>query len=75
MFGYQLYRSSWVKNGEAKRKLKGSAIYEDCIVELEWISSDSDTLDSGTLTILNPDGVTTLVSYRNSILNSFHILI
>lgn len=56
-------RSSWVKNGEAKCKLKGSSTYEDCIVELEWISSDSGSLDSGTLTILNPDGATTLVSF------------
>lgn len=51
-----------MKNGEAKCKLKGSSTYEDCIVELEWISSDSGSLDSGTLTILNPDGATTLVS-------------
>lgn len=54
-------RSSWVKNGDARCKLKGSLVYEDCIMELEWISSDSGTLDSGTLTILNADGATTIV--------------
>ncbi|KAJ8680209.1 hypothetical protein QAD02_015996 [Eretmocerus hayati] len=56
-------KSSWVKNGEAKCKLKGSSTYDDCIVELEWISSDSGSLDSGTLTVLNPDGATTLVQF------------
>lgn len=51
-----------MKNGEAKCKLKSSSTYHDCIVELEWISSDSGSLDSGTLVVLNPDGATTLVS-------------
>ena len=32
------------------------------MIELEWISSDSGSLDSGTLTVLNPDGATTVVS-------------
>ncbi|XP_058805378.1 tectonin beta-propeller repeat-containing protein isoform X2 [Phymastichus coffea] len=59
-------KSSWVKNGEAKCKLKGSLTYDDCVVELEWISSDSETFGSGTLTILNPDGVTTLVQFSIS---------
>lgn len=57
-------RSSWVKNSEAKCKLKGSATYEDCIIELEWISSDSGTLDFGSFTILNVDGATTLVGFK-----------
>ncbi|XP_014203430.1 tectonin beta-propeller repeat-containing protein [Copidosoma floridanum] len=56
-------KSSWVKNGEAKCKLKGSATFEECIVELEWISSDTGSLDSGTVTILNPDGATALVQF------------
>lgn len=55
-------RSSWVKNGDAKCKVKGSTSYQDCIIELEWISSDSGSLDSGTLTVLNSDKVTTIVS-------------
>lgn len=56
-------RSSWVKNGDARCKLKGSNVYEDCVIELEWISSDSGTLDAGTLTILNSDGATTMVNH------------
>lgn len=56
------YRSSWIKNGDAKCKVKGSTSYEDCIIELEWISSDNDSLDSGIVTILNSDGATTIVS-------------
>ncbi|XP_043272116.1 tectonin beta-propeller repeat-containing protein isoform X2 [Venturia canescens] len=56
-------RSSWVKNGDARCKLKGSLVYEDCVIELEWISSDSGTLDSGTLTILNADGATTIMQF------------
>ncbi|XP_034938051.1 tectonin beta-propeller repeat-containing protein [Chelonus insularis] len=56
-------RSSWVKNGDAKCKLKGSNNYEDCVIELEWISSDSGSLDSGTLTVLNADGATTIMQF------------
>lgn len=56
------HRSSWIKNSDAKCKVKGSTTYEDCVIELEWISSDSGSLDSGTLTILNSDGATTIVS-------------
>ncbi|XP_015595651.1 tectonin beta-propeller repeat-containing protein [Cephus cinctus] len=56
-------KSSWVKNGDARCKLKGSINYEDCIVELEWIGSDSGSLDSGTLTILNSDGATTKMQF------------
>lgn len=56
-------KSSWVKNGEAKYKLKNGASFEDCVIELEWISSDSGSLDSGTLTVLNPDGATTVIQF------------
>ncbi|KAK0160372.1 hypothetical protein PV328_007788 [Microctonus aethiopoides] len=59
-------RSSWIKHGDARYKLKGSNIYEDCAVELEWISSDSSTLDSGTLTVLNIDGITALMQFSVS---------
>ncbi|XP_011494826.1 PREDICTED: tectonin beta-propeller repeat-containing protein [Ceratosolen solmsi marchali] len=65
-------KSSWVKNGEAKCKLKGLSAYEDCIVELEWISSDSGSCDYGTLTILNADGVTTLVQFSISEVTCIH---
>lgn len=50
-----------MKNGDAKCKIKGSTLYEDCNIELEWISSDTGSLDSGTLIILNSDGVTSIV--------------
>ncbi|KAF7379139.1 tectonin beta-propeller repeat-containing protein isoform X1 [Vespula maculifrons] len=56
-------KSSWVKNGDARCKVKGSNMYQDCIIELEWISSDSGSLDSGTLTILNSDGATILMQF------------
>ncbi|XP_017792248.1 PREDICTED: tectonin beta-propeller repeat-containing protein [Habropoda laboriosa] len=56
-------KSSWVKNGDAKCKVKGSASYEDCVIELEWISSDSGSLDSGIVTILNSDGATTIMQF------------
>lgn len=46
--------SSWVKSIEAKfAKLADG--FDDCLIELEWLSSSG----SGTLTILNVDGVTT----------------
>lgn len=48
--------SSWVKSSEAKFA-KDADSFEDCLVELEWLSTAS--LGSGTLTILNVDGVTT----------------
>nr|XP_012138100.1 PREDICTED: tectonin beta-propeller repeat-containing protein isoform X2 [Megachile rotundata] len=56
-------KSSWIKNSDAKCKVKGSTTYEDCVIELEWISSDSGFLDSGTLTILNSDGATTIMQF------------
>ncbi|KAK0174364.1 hypothetical protein PV327_010141 [Microctonus hyperodae] len=59
-------RSSWIKHGDARYKLKGSNTYEDCAVELEWISSDNSTLDTGMLTVLNVDGITTLIQFSVS---------
>lgn len=56
-------KSSWVKNGDAKCKTKSNTSYEDCVIELEWISSDSGFLDSGTVTILNSDGATTIMQF------------
>lgn len=48
--------SSWVKSAEAKFAKNDS--YEDCLIELEWLTT-SATTGSGTLTILNLDGVST----------------
>ncbi|XP_076684983.1 tectonin beta-propeller repeat-containing peroxin 23 isoform X2 [Andrena cerasifolii] len=56
-------KSSWVKNGDVKCQVKGSTSYEDCVIELEWISSDSGSLDSGTVTVLNSDGATTITQF------------
>lgn len=58
--------SSWVKSGEAKMaKLNGQ--FEECLIELEWVSaSGGQDMDSGTLTILNPDGVTTKMQFSLS---------
>lgn len=47
--------SSWVKSVEAK--VTKNDIFEDCLIELEWLTSA--TTGSGTLTILNLDGVST----------------
>lgn len=48
--------SSWVKSVECKAA-KYNESFDDCLVELEWLSSA--TLGAGTLTVLNVDGVTT----------------
>ncbi|XP_046426690.1 tectonin beta-propeller repeat-containing protein isoform X1 [Neodiprion fabricii] len=55
--------SSCVKNGDARCQLKGSKAYQDCVLELEWISNTSGYVDSGTLTILNTDGATTMLQF------------
>lgn len=57
--------SSWVKSGEA-RAAKQFGAYEECLIELEWVTSCGSGLDSGTLTILNPDGVTTKMQFSLS---------
>lgn len=49
--------SSWVKSVEAK--VAQNDIFEDCLVELEWLTTP--TSGSGTLTILNLDGVSTKI--------------
>lgn len=60
--------SSWVKTGEAKvAKMNGQ--FEECLIELEWVSSSTGGgpgMDSGTLTIMNPDGVTTKMQFSLS---------
>lgn len=65
-------KSSWVKSGEVKAA-KPFEPFEEAIVELEWVSSSSGGVggssvpcgqsDSGTLTILAPDGVTTRMQF------------
>lgn len=57
--------SSWIKTGEAKMSRPGGN-YEECIIELEWVSSTGAGLDSGTLTVLNPDGVQTKMQFSLS---------
>lgn len=46
--------TSWVHTGEARVNL--GAAFVDCVLQLEWVES------CGTLTVLNQDGVTTMVS-------------
>lgn len=59
--------SSWTKSGEA-RVQKPGGLFEDCHIELEWVSTSSqDTASgSGTFTVLNPDGVTTKIQFSLS---------
>lgn len=47
--------SSWVKSVEAKVAVNDT--FEDCLIELEWLTTSTSA--SGTLTILNLDGVST----------------
>lgn len=49
--------TSWIKNGKAKIVRNVNALL-DCLIELEWISSSGSATGSGTLTLLNEDGVT-----------------
>lgn len=58
-------KSSWIKSGEAKAA-RPFGPFEECLIELEWVSSSGAGLDSGTLTILNPDGVTTKMQFSLS---------
>lgn len=52
--------TSWVHTGEARVSL-GSSAFVDCILQLEWVQT------TGALTILNPDGATTMVSINSLI--------
>ncbi|XP_046681571.1 tectonin beta-propeller repeat-containing protein-like [Homalodisca vitripennis] len=47
--------ASWVKTGECRCCLPGTAVYDDCILELEWVGSQAGCLDSGTLSVLTID--------------------
>lgn len=47
--------SSWVQTGEARVSMKKRPFLE-CSLQLEWLQNN------GTLTILNPDGASTMVS-------------
>lgn len=60
--------SSWVKTGEVRiARLNGT--FEDCLIELEWVSSVSG-MDSGTFTVLNSDGVSTKMQFSLSDITS-----
>lgn len=56
------YRASWVKSGECRCCLPGTATYDDCIVELEWVGSQTGCLEAGTLSILTVDKAHTRVT-------------
>lgn len=63
--GYESYEkavemTSWVKSGEV-RASRVNGTFEDCLIELEWVSGGNGDSDSGTLTVLNSDGVTTKI--------------
>lgn len=49
--------TSWVHTGEARVNL--GIGFEDCVLQLEWVHN------YGTLTVLNQDGVTTMVSFSS----------
>lgn len=51
--------TSWTHSGEARVSLNTSA-FAECILQLEWVHTN------GILTILNPDGATTMVNKINS---------
>ncbi|XP_068143293.1 tectonin beta-propeller repeat-containing protein [Drosophila tropicalis] len=65
--------SSWIKSSDARYQRPGGE-YEDCIIELEWVSGVSsstnaatgataDCNDSGTFTVLSPDGSSTKIQF------------
>ncbi|XP_014095584.2 tectonin beta-propeller repeat-containing protein [Bactrocera oleae] len=69
--------TSWIKSAEARYQRPGGE-FEDCLIELEWVSgatgvgasadtgNNSTDSDSGTFTVLNPDGVTTKIQFSLS---------
>lgn len=70
--------SSWIKSAEARYQRPNSLEFEDCLIELEWVSGNSASTpttqnpstqkysDSGTFTVLHPDGVTTKIQFSLS---------
>ncbi|KAI9586935.1 tectonin beta-propeller repeat-containing protein [Glossina fuscipes] len=70
--------SSWIKSAEARYQRPDTLECEDCLIELEWVSSNaastpttqnpsvSRATDSGTFTVLHPDGVTTKIQFSLS---------
>ncbi|XP_035793382.1 tectonin beta-propeller repeat-containing protein-like [Anopheles albimanus] len=57
---------SWVKTGEA-RCAKPGLPFEDCLIELEWVQGNQENgPESGTLTVLNSDGITTKMQFSLS---------
>lgn len=59
-------RASWVKSGECRCCLPGTVSYDDCVVELEWVGSQTGSLEAGTLSILTIDKAHTRVSVRET---------
>ena len=59
--------SSWIKSAEAKYQ-RPAGEFEDCQIELEWVSNTSASADSdsGTFTVLNMDGATTKIQFSLS---------
>ncbi|XP_030386254.1 tectonin beta-propeller repeat-containing protein [Scaptodrosophila lebanonensis] len=61
--------SSWIKSADARYQRPGGE-YEDCVIELEWVSSNTDSStsgsDSGTFTVVNPDGASTKIQFSLS---------
>lgn len=70
--------SSWIKSAEARYQRPNTLEFEDCLIELEWVSGNSASTpttqnprtqkdsDSGTFTVLHPDGVTTKIQFSLS---------
>lgn len=52
--------SSWVKTANEKCLLPTSTFYQDCVLELEWVSGGKGSLDCGTLTISSSDKMSIL---------------
>jgi tectonin beta-propeller repeat-containing protein 1 len=65
--GFEAYEqasdtTSWIKSGEA-RLIRYNKTFEDCRIELEWVSSAQKSLDCGTFSVLNSDGVSTKIQF------------
>lgn len=60
--------TSWIKTADA-RYHHPAGDYDDCVIELEWVSGnggDNTENDSGTFTVLSPDGSATKIQFALS---------
>ncbi|EDW69940.1 tectonin beta-propeller repeat-containing protein [Drosophila virilis] len=60
--------TSWIKTADARYQHPAGE-YDDCVIELEWVSGncgDSTENDSGTFTVLSPDGAATKIQFALS---------